>query len=359
MPPIIDQPHQARNGTPAGHPCNLKNPRECEAQCTAGDADGCAGAGAFYAQVYARELTPASAGLARELYEKSCELGSRVGCFELGVFELDNQWNEERPTHVETAKKSFTRACDLGHGAACAKLGAMYQDWQLAGNDPRTSARYYTRACDAGDAHGCARLAGMLMSGTGVPKDIGKGVAMAKAACDDREATACHDYAYALEIGRGVTADATTAAEHYLKSCDLGEALGCVGLASLYEVGVAATPGHAGIVRDDARARALYARGAVMKGLTSIVAAAVLQAVYGQKVDQKDEELDYYPGFPALGKIWARACIGGLPRYCAFMGFSLVVHDETRSAGLDAIKDACHRNDAWSCFELTRLKLGP
>jgi hypothetical protein len=176
-------------GTSAPHDCNVSDPKDCVAQCEAGNAFSCGwGSLVFGLGVDVPKDTAKSA----HLDARGCELGSMSSCLSLG---LDHVNGEGVAKDVDKGLGLAKKACSGGHAQACDFLGHVYSGTNTRvpmTADPPRSVRMYQRACDGGWGYSCGRIAGMYEAGTnGLSADPAKARDYYALACAARDKASC------------------------------------------------------------------------------------------------------------------------------------------------------------------------
>ena len=176
-------------GTSAPHDCDMKDTKDCVAQCDAGSSFSCGWA----ALVYGLGVdVPKDVVKSASLDQKGCDLGSMSMCFSVG---LDYVNGEGVPKDPEKGFGLARKACSGGHGQACDYLGQGYLGLSSQFKPPVDAAkgvRYLQRACDGGYAYACGRLGVMYADGTnGVTADPAKAQELLKRGCAAHEKAAC------------------------------------------------------------------------------------------------------------------------------------------------------------------------
>ncbi len=201
-PPIqqakLDIPSAAAPASnPTGFACDGHDPKDCLAQCKAGNARSCAILGNFF-EWGVPNLVEKDVRIAEKLYDLSCRAGGLLGCAYQAALMAD--------------QKRYAPALELGK-----------------------------RACDGGEPAGCTTLAYQIANGWGVEQDHNKAFALYTRACKQREWAACNNAGVSVLFARGnLKQDPPTACKMFERACDATGFAGCANLALCHETGVGA-----------------------------------------------------------------------------------------------------------------------
>ena len=87
-----------------------------------------------------------------DLWQKACDKGNALGCGGLGALYAEGKGVRQ---DYQKAAQLYQKACDSGEAVGCLGLGALYQNGQGVKQDFSTAKQYYGKACDLGLQLGC------------------------------------------------------------------------------------------------------------------------------------------------------------------------------------------------------------
>lgn len=270
---------------------------------------------------------------------RACAAGSARACSSLGSAYEAGTGVPKDDAH---AARMYRGSCDMGFADACSRVAAMEESGRGVKADAGAAAADYTKACDGGVAEACATVAIATGLGNGVPRDEARAAELFQKGCDGASTRACVGLGVAYAYGRGVAKDDVRAASLLKSPCSSGSALACRELANIYG-NISST------ARDDHKALILYLRACEdAEDLASCSSAATLVAA-GRGIDADPARAAW---------LWTKACMGGNPNACTWLGFSLLrgtgsAKNVGRATFL--LDKACHDGHATACDVLGTL----
>lgn len=193
------------------HQCSPGDAADCDKQCKAGDQESCSILGSMYWQGRGVDK---DWGRSVELHQGACAAGIARSCRYAG-----NSLRTGRGAKkdLKAAAKVLAMACDAGDGLGCVELGRL----ELERDNSGVAVTHFRRACYGGEFTGCAELGIMYKKGSGglskSPKLASK---FFEKGCKEGSGLACFELA-------GLTRDKARARELYAKSCNLGHEPAC------------------------------------------------------------------------------------------------------------------------------------
>jgi len=206
--------------------CKPSDVKDCEAQCTLGDAGSCSRMGYFRQEgLHGQDKDPAAAAA---LYDKACEGGWPLGCASLAALHAQGIGVKRDPKKAVTL---LTRACDAGWPTSCSFLGTVMYMGNLVPKDRSAAVPFLRRGCEGGAPEGCFLLAEASRNGEGgEAKDPGKARRYFRMGCDGGDPMSCFGLGVALQNGIGGAKDAPGARAPFDKACKSGLAEACEAL---------------------------------------------------------------------------------------------------------------------------------
>lgn len=129
--------------------CSPRQPRECEAACSAGNGESCALLASFIeAGFYGQPDHPRAASL----FERACQLDSGEGCEGLARALMSGRG---RPTDEKAGADLFRRMCAAGRGRACTAAGVAALGGRGGPKDEAKGLTLLKEGCAKGDVEGC------------------------------------------------------------------------------------------------------------------------------------------------------------------------------------------------------------
>jgi TPR repeat protein len=239
--PVANVPHECRYG----------DPKDCAAQCDAGELASCATLGFMYTDMSHFVRYDEAKSLA--LFQKSCGGGNQAGCTGLGEAYRLGLGVAEDDTR---AAKLFVTACAAGYADGCDNLGDFY-DVGLGGvaKDQGHGMKLHLRACDAGSVDACIGVGENYEKGKfGFPTDLAAAVSYFARACAGGSKESCDDLGDRYTSGDGAPAvDKAKGLVYYQRGCTLGDSASCLSLGDAFSKGN-------GAPLDKAKAAGLYSR---------------------------------------------------------------------------------------------------
>jgi TPR repeat protein len=354
----------------AGEPAPPCAAADCEARCTAGEADACARAGELLFD--GKSGHPLDMAGSFRHASRACDAGVMLGCFLVGYHHQDGlgaAWDPAR------AVAAYERACAGGFGTACYNLGSMYSGGQGIDPDPTRAKGYMDRAqtawkaaCDGSEPRWCTNAAYLVVGESPSPADLRAGLVLHERACRGGvligcigvarmkrdlgeldgpamvaelericgrgEPESCTEAGRAVSLGLGVAVDRKRGLALFQRACDKGDEEACyllgLSLAS-GEAGAADLPGARQALtracdRAHGQACAALAGEALRRG---DLAAGVSLETRACRMGQPDSCLVVavatfagrgVPASETNGVAWARqACRGGVPDGCRLL----------------------------------------
>jgi TPR repeat protein len=239
------------------HECKYGDPKDCAAQCDAGELTSCARLGFMYTD--GEGYLKYDEAKAFALFQKSCNGGNQAGCSGLGDAYFLGEGVEASDANNGKAIKLYQGACAAGYADGCENLAGFYNGkWTEYGipNDPTVGMKLHVRACDGGSSDACITLAEDYEDGKGgVKANLATALVYYDRACDGGNWRSCDDLGDRYLKGDGAPAvDKGKAALYYQRGCNLGGSSSCINLGDAYSKGDGVPP-------DPAKAAALYQRG--------------------------------------------------------------------------------------------------
>lgn len=196
--------------------------------CEQKHARSCASLAAQYA--YAHGVA-ADEPKAREFFTRGCDLGDAWSCEGLALLEKA----PERDRLFAHAFALYLRACDDGDARGCFGASALFGNLRVTTDVPAASweasrARETARCMRGTDdeaLESCWASWRMQDGGHGGPANLGEAARSARRGCDRKQPTMCSILAHMHEQGRGVLKDDARAQALYLRACKLGDPYAC------------------------------------------------------------------------------------------------------------------------------------
>ncbi len=232
--------------------CNPEDAAECEAQCSAGNAESCGNLG--FLHFYGLRGAKHDHKRAAELFRRACDRGAHLGCWgqaymhEYGLGGLAKDYTMSAELHQ--------KACDAGEGRACHRLGVAYEVGRGVPKSTPQATHFYAKGCHGGDPQACASKGYFEEKNGSYPVMI----QYYEMGCAGGSPLGCNNLGWAYQKGFGVPKDPMQAVKLYERACTKlghkldeshGAGLACTNIGIMYEEGV---PG----VVDGRRALAYY-----------------------------------------------------------------------------------------------------
>lgn len=157
-----------------------------------------------------------------ERYHADCTAGEARGCAALGQVHLDGAWVAPDPRR---AREMYAMACELG--SRCTTLGVLLYQGTGGPVDADQAFALWQKDCAASVAEGCAQEGVAHQRGIGTAGDLVQARARFDEACAADHASACTNLGYLLQGGEGGAKDMAGARVAYDKACRLGDDTGC------------------------------------------------------------------------------------------------------------------------------------
>ncbi len=153
----------------AAAPCVEGDAAQCEARCTAGDAESCYRLARMHSQ---GNGIPVDEARAEQLFKRACDAGNGNGCNGLAFHFLEE--DGERPWRDPAqAAALFDKGCRLGSAKACTNGGWQVQYERGVKLDGDKARWLYQRGCDElGSNLACYNLGLMYEDGRGVERSL-------------------------------------------------------------------------------------------------------------------------------------------------------------------------------------------